>query len=171
MCGTSIGAFIAILLGRYGLDSLRCKQLYMDLAIFIRDRKRMRHSDDLDASIGRGSIENFMKMSTREEGCSEQMKVPILEGRLRCQHVFVMHNHKPYGAKFPNMVHHGGVHPRRETRRFSPPTASLAFSVSAATSACVAHGFNRWVSEAGLDLEEHSDSQIHGIVLSKIDEF
>lgn len=88
ICGTGIGALMAVLLGEYCLDIGKCKEVYMDLAEFIEEIEATRRGLRTGA-IEEEDIREFMEILINEEGWSDVMEIPATVGRKVCQHVFV----------------------------------------------------------------------------------
>lgn len=98
ICGTGIGAFVAVLLGRYCLDIGKCKQIYMDLAEFVEERqstRRMSHSRVIEED----DVRDFMELLIDEEGWSDTMEIPATAKHQACQHVFVVRSQRQNSGK------------------------------------------------------------------------
>ncbi|KAJ9662151.1 hypothetical protein H2198_001502 [Neophaeococcomyces mojaviensis] len=169
ICGTGIGAFIAVLLGRYCLDISRCKQVYMDLTEFIGEKKQMRFSNTSNAHTEKEHIQEFMEMLIRDEGWSDKMDISVSGNKSRCQHVFIVQHRSSSVNGAKELIFHSDTSKVPESCSLSVVSPSTPSSISAAVAASVTHGIEEWHT----DIRSPSDRklvQIHGVVLAAIED-
>ena len=162
ICGTGIGALLALLFGRYACSISKCKQIYMDLAGFVEERNKSHrfHSQHIREEV----VEDFLHELIGAEGWSDNFNVFSSERDVRCQRVILVSNRK--SGHRSNIEIYRGI-------RISPSTSISPISptlqddqVAAKTAMAVAHPVvsrNALVYQQQTSRESHIQ-QLHDVI-------
>ncbi|KAK5100229.1 hypothetical protein LTR24_001024 [Lithohypha guttulata] len=165
ICGTGIGALIAVLLGRYCLDIGKCKEVYMDLAEFVEERQAARRGLRT-GTIEEEDIHEFMEILIKEEGWSDVMEIPATVGRKKCQHVFMARSRNQHDGK--SIIQLGSQAQIETLRRRSLPSSTKPARIPRVLAASVANGIRDW-----LPISNGFEARmpcVHVVVLTAVDE-
>ncbi|KAK5327041.1 hypothetical protein LTR70_001783 [Exophiala xenobiotica] len=162
ICGTGIGALIAVLLGRYCLDIGKCKEVYMDLAEFVEERQAARRGLRT-GTIEEEDIHEFMEILIKEEGWSDVMEIPATVGRKKCQHVFMARSRNQHDGK--SIIQLGSQAQIETLRRRSLPSSTKPARIPRVLAASVANGIRDWlpISNANIGPQRPESSNLDGI--------
>ena len=143
ICGTGVGAFIAILLGKYKVDISTCKQHYMDLAEFIEERNLSRRAPP--ATLLEEDVKDFLEMLLEAEALSDDEDSATSSRRPRCQHVLLSQRRK-HAGKPTVTVFSTLARPEASAEKISPAAQRKPLCVASPVAAAVAHPVNDWTS-------------------------
>lgn len=171
ICGTGIGALIAVLLGRYCLEIGKCKEVYMDLAKFIEDRQATRRRSRT-GPIEEEDVRDFIEILIKDEGWSDAMEIPATAGRKVCQHVFVARSRGQDSGQSTVQLYRGSQVQGEAFRRRSLPSSTRSARVPRAMAASVANSIQDWlpVSNGQMTGFEVRVPCVHAIVLTAVEE-
>lgn len=163
ICGTGIGAFIAVLLARYQVDIQQCKQHYMDFAEYIEESNLSRRTHP--KTLRESDIHDFLKMLIKDQEWPPTLDFSATEQTKRCHTVVLARQSRYHGRKQDPEAVLGMLTSNSETVK------NRNLSVADIVAATIAQPVEQWISVLQDDKQNFQPQlpKAHNLVLTAVE--